>query len=512
MKKPSSLKASFLNESLNASELAELDASDASSGEIIISSGHFPSDDDGEMINPYRRGSMMARLSTSTANATTGKGEDSPNELAAEVALGVKDHFRQMLPQNLLHEYNSRDCIAPFQTNEIVIGRKLGSGEFSHAYEIRCFKTNEAIETGLDASQRRMRNYMKKREKYRDTKKTSYAVKHLRQELITKYDKLEYAQAASDLAMEAEFLSSLQHPNIIKLRGISFAGPKGFQQGPKGFFLIIDRLDETLDKRLMKWERARKGILPNRKKPILKKKDFNVDNPVTEEQWDVCLRIAAALVYLHEKNIIFRDLKPANVGFDVRGDVKLFDFGLATIVKPEGDPYEDTYEMSGAGSPRYMSPEVLKEEPDHYNLKADVYTFSIVTWQVLSLQQPFSFVRSRGELVDHVLNEGGRPEIPDSWPKAIKETMRAAFDVDMGKRPTMSSFYETLRLQLKGADTENSEKFDHRSIQRRRSTYSLRKIINGDEEAKSSRGLKAKFNKKMDKFRDKFHGRRFSDH
>jgi serine/threonine protein kinase len=510
---PISLSASFLHmDSFDASELYadELDASnrsDASSNEIC--SEHFPSD--GGCL--FRRPSIMAaRLpSMSTTNATIGRGEDSPNELAAEVALGVKEQFRQMLPQNLRHEYSCRDCFAPFQNSEIVIGRKLGSGEFSHVFEIRCFKKDEAIEASLDDEQRTVRNYMKTREKYRDTRKASYAVKHLRQELITRYDKLEYAQAASDLAMEAEFLSSLRHPNIIKLRGISFQGPKGFQQGPKGFFLIIDRLDETLDKRLMKWERARKGILPNRK-PILKKKDSNGDSLITEEQLDVCLRIAAALVYLHKKNIIFRDLKPANVGFDVRGDVKLFDFGLATIVSPEGDPYEDTYAMSGAGSPRYMAPEVLKEEPDHYNLKADVYTFSIVMWQVLSLKQPFSFVRSRDELAEHVVNQGGRPEIPESWPEAIKENMRAAFDADMGKRPSMSSFYETLRLQLlQGADTENSNKFDHRSIHRRRSTHSMSRIINGEEEIRTSHWFRAKWNKNLDRVRDKLQGRRFTD-
>eukprot|EP00985_Skeletonema_marinoi_P027460 scaffold22555_cov119-Skeletonema_marinoi.AAC.1 len=252
----------------------------------------------------------------------------------------------------------------------------------------------------------------------------------------------------------------------------------------------------------MKWERARKGILPS-----IKKKDSNRDD-ITEGQWDVCLRIAAALDYLHEKNIIFRDLKPANVGFDVRGDVKLFDFGLATIVSPEGDPYEDTFEMSGAGSPRYMSPEVLKGEPDPYNLKADVYTFSIVVWQILSLQQPFSFVQSRDELVDHVVNQGGRPEIPSSWPKAIKEKLGAAFDVDMSIRPTMSSFYETIRFQLlEGADTEKSDRFAHRAIQRRRSVFSL-KLINGGEEVKGPRGFKARVSKRLSRARDSIAGKR----
>ena len=48
-------------------------------------------------------------------------------------------------------------------------------------------------------------------------------------------------------------LASLQHPNIIKLRGISHGGAMGFADGPGGYFLIIDRLFETLDQRIRKW-------------------------------------------------------------------------------------------------------------------------------------------------------------------------------------------------------------------------------------------------------------------
>ena len=44
----------------------------------------------------------------------------------------------------------------------------------------------------------------------------------------------------------------------------------------------------------------------------------------------------------------------------VRGDVKLFDFGLARFCVPHGDPNNDTFKMSIAGSPRYMSPECLR--------------------------------------------------------------------------------------------------------------------------------------------------------
>jgi serine/threonine protein kinase len=56
-------------------------------------------------------------------------------------------------------------------------------------------------------------------------------------------------------------------------------------------------------------------------------------------------------MYLHENNIIYRYTKPQNVGFDVRGDLKLFDFGLAKLL-PSNDNYQDTYKLSMAGTPR----------------------------------------------------------------------------------------------------------------------------------------------------------------
>lgn len=49
-----------------------------------------------------------------------------------------------------------------------------------------------------------------------------------------------------------------------------------------------------------------------------------------------------------------------------------------------------------------MAPEVLVDPPDKYNMKADVYSFGIVLWQMLSLKLPFAHVRSKSEMVDAV--------------------------------------------------------------------------------------------------------------
>ena len=72
--------------------------------------------------------------------------------------------------------------------------------------------------------------------------------------------------------------------------------------------------------------------------------------------------------------------------------MKIFDFGMARVIPGGGDPYNDTFDMSGAGSPRYMAPECLRDEA--YNMKADVYTFALVFWEMLTGQMPYSFTTS----------------------------------------------------------------------------------------------------------------------
>lgn len=67
----------------------------------------------------------------------------------------------------------------------------------------------------------------------------------------------------------------------------------------------------------------------------------------------------------------------------MRGDVKLFDFGLSFEITEEYSSVNGLYELSGnTGSMRYMAPEVALGNP--YNHKVDVYSYGILFWQVRS--------------------------------------------------------------------------------------------------------------------------------
>eukprot|EP00804_Cyclotella_cryptica_P031212 CCRYP_020320-RB/>CCRYP_020320-RB protein AED:0.34 eAED:0.34 QI:0/0/0/1/1/0.5/2/0/228 len=181
----------------------------------------------------------------------------------------------------------------------------------------------------------------------------------------------------------------------------------------------------------------------------------------------VAFDIAAALKYLHEKRIIYRDLKPENLGFDVRGDIKLFDLGLVKELHPDAQDRNGNYKLSMAGTPRYMSPECGMYR--HYNLSADVYSFSMLLWEIIALEKPlqgFSF----SQLKKEVFQEGFRPPLKTIWHKGLRTLIAAGWSQNPNKRPQMDEVYEKLK-QIYTALKPGRVSEEEVSHSRRRSTY-----------------------------------------
>jgi serine/threonine protein kinase len=338
-----------------------------------------------------------------------------------------------------------------------------------------------------------------------------YAVKHLKPSLLQETPMPNrFAKAAMDLACEAEMMLGLDHPNIVKLRGFATGGPDQYKEGKHtSYFLILDRLTGTLHDRIVEWRqqyqeihswKRRWGYAWKRSKIVagncfqrLKKskhqqkdkkkthgygtssssnpcvqrsesfskssrsvgwgqqsssRNMSTDQLLLVERIKVAYDIACALEYLHEKGIIYRDVKSTNIGFNVRGDVQIFDFGLSRylpkstrnivsntsnnnnknnmvtlaqedekeseskeirraegltqqerkplITQPlSGDALskllleqEESFLMSHVGTRRYTAPEIDMKLP--YNLKADVYSFGVVLWEIMSMASAVS--------------------------------------------------------------------------------------------------------------------------
>lgn len=272
-----------------------------------------------------------------------------------------------------------------------------------------------------------------------------YALKCLDPNLSA--DAKNFTSAAVDLALEAQLLARLSHPHIIQLHGIT-AGcvSHSFSENDGGFFIILDLMLDTLDEKLKVWTNwhspSKKGLL-NRLRPS------SVSNrAVVAAQLDrlehVALGVARGLEYLHQNSILYRDIKPENIGFDKDNNVRIFDFGLAREVTREvRETGMELRQLTGeAGTPRYMSPEMAKREG--FDFSSDVYSFALLVWEICALEKPFDNIKSRALFEHKVVYGGHRPSLKKIGVEELRPLLEQAWHDDPKKRPSISTFRETL--------------------------------------------------------------------
>jgi serine/threonine protein kinase len=322
--------------------------------------------------------------------------------------------------------------VAVVDRRHILLGLTVGKGSFCEVAHVKGFSFRAtAATTGHQFAQT-------------DGASRDYVVKQVRSDLVQDTD--DFRAAVSDLRSEAHFLGQIQHPHIIPLRGIT----------TDGCSIILDRLMETLERRLTSWQsrlgRENHVLRRVRAGTEQRKRDF------LHERLTHARNLASGLSCLHEMGIIHRDLKPGNMGFDAQDKIQIFDFGLSRQLAPRGgsSPTDPAYLCSMSGSLRYMAPEVATPEVA-YDQASDVYSFSIVLWEMIVCQRPYRNAKSADDLQQRVFAQQERPcckhKIWSAQP-ALYHLVTQGWHVNPSQRPTMKDMHLALAQLLTQGTTD----------------------------------------------------------
>jgi eukaryotic-like serine/threonine-protein kinase len=173
---------------------------------------------------------------------------------------------------------------------------------------------------------------------------------------------------------------------------------------------------------------------------------------------DIVFKCAEALDYAHRKGVIHRDIKPSNVMLGRDRAVKVCDFGVALLTPPH---MVDTQLMELVGSPMYMSPEQLREEPLTH--QSDLFSLGLVLYELLSGQHPFPAETLPG-LTHRVLNDAPIPvrhhrlDVPESLERildrALAKDLTSRYPSALDFAADLSQSFSALQSPMDGITTE----------------------------------------------------------
>ncbi|CAJ1971824.1 unnamed protein product [Sphenostylis stenocarpa] len=138
-------------------------------------------------------------------------------------------------------------------------------------------------------------------------------------------------------------------------------------------------------------------------------------------------QILHGLKYLHDRNIVHRDIKCANILVDANGSVKLSDFGLAKAIK-----FNDV--KSCKGTAFWMAPEVVKGKQKGYGLPADIWSLGCTVLEMLTGQIPYSHLECMQALFR--IGRGEPPLVPDALSNDARDFIRQCLKVNPDERPS----------------------------------------------------------------------------
>lgn len=163
------------------------------------------------------------------------------------------------------------------------------------------------------------------------------------------------AKERNEAVREAMLLKRMVHPNIIQFQEVFMT--------KKGKLCIVMEYADGGD--IHSQIKEAKGVLLPEERIV---------------EWFV--QTCFALLFVHDRRVLHRDLKTQNVFLMASGQVKLGDFGIARVLEATKD-----YAKTMVGTPYYLSPEIIQDLP--YAYKSDVWSMGVVLYEMATLKHPF---------------------------------------------------------------------------------------------------------------------------
>ncbi len=207
------------------------------------------------------------------------------------------------------------------------------------------------------------------------------------------------ADVKTEFEIESKIMSRLRAPNIVQFYGYTLS--------PR-YCIVMEYMP--------------KGSL------------FSVLHSAQELTWPVRVRIAVdmarGLAFLHQENILHRDIKSLNVLLTEHDNAKLTDFGLSRV---KSEAQSTSTQGGSAGTLAWMAPELATSD-DGCTKQSDIYSLGITFWELTSREIPFKKV-AKPSLIPIRASQGVRDEIPAACPAKLASLIRACWETDPEKRP-----------------------------------------------------------------------------
>lgn len=205
---------------------------------------------------------------------------------------------------------------------------------------------------------------------------------------------------------EISFLRDLQHPNIVQYLGASSS---------------TDHLNIFLE------------YVPGGSVQTMLNSYGALQEPLIR---NFVRQIVTGLAYLHNRDIIHRDIKGANILVDNKGGIKISDFGISKKIEASnllGGPGTNKNRPSLQGSVYWMAPEVVKQTS--YTRKADIWSLGCLVVEMMTGTHPFPDC-SQLQAIFKIGGAKVSPTVPSIASHEAQIFLKKAFEVEHTKRPT----------------------------------------------------------------------------